>query len=332
MVFSRADKPAYRPADGDKAMRLISQTKPTRQAFTLVELVVVIAIILVLAALLLSAVFKAMTFADELKNTNDIRQIDLAVQTFKTRYNVDYIPSKIFLSNARADYPTSTPATLPDLKYDSLQYLQRLWPRLDWTKPISWSPSSAPAGMPATLEGNQCLVFFLGGIPSIDTATGIFKCNGFSTDSTNPTNLSPTVGIVSPFYTFAAERLHLAGGPNAAGTTFDTAHSVFFDYLDSYGTRPYAYFSCYKTANGYGRYGSSDCLLLGGSSFLPYGAAGVFQNPNSHQIISAGRDKAFGTSGSSWIPGTASDTYPPGNPGADDQANFYNRTLGIPTP
>jgi prepilin-type N-terminal cleavage/methylation domain-containing protein len=318
-------------------MRLLSQTKPNRQAFTLVELVVVIAIILVLAALLLSAVFKAMTVADELKNTTDIRQLDLAVQAFKSKYNVDYIPSKIFLSNVRSDYPTSPPATQPDLKWDSLLYLQRVWPRLNFsaTPAISWSPSSPTAGMPATLEGNQCLVFFLGGIPSIDSSTGLFKCSGFSNDPTNPTNLAATTGTIPPFYTFAAERLDLAGGPNAAGTTFSKTASVFFDYIDTYGKTPYAYFSCYKTANGYGRYGSSDCLLLGGASFVPYGVAGAFQNPNTHQIISAGRDKTFGLfalTSPPWTPASASDAYPPGSVGADDQANFSNRPLGIPTP
>ena len=92
----------------------------------------------------------------------------------------------------------------------------------------------------------------------------------------------------------------------------------------------YGYFSCYKTVNGYGRYGSTDCPTLGGG-ILPYGVTGAFLNPSTHQIISAGRDKTFGPGGA-WVAATASDFYPPGSPGADDQANFYNRTLGIPTP
>ena len=221
-------------------MRLIRETKPGRQAFTLIEMVIVIAIILTLAALLLSAVFKAMTLADELKNTNDIRQLDLAVQAFKSKFNVDYIPSRFFLSNSLSDYPSSPPTTLPNLKWDSLLYLQRLWPRLNFagSTAINWSPASGQVTGGWTLEGNQCLVFFLGGIPNLvpNSVSGTPSCNGFSNDPTNPTNLAATSGTIPPFYNFLTERLHLAGS-TALGTNFapGPTGAIFFDYLDSYG-------------------------------------------------------------------------------------------------
>jgi len=67
MVFSRAGKNrCVGLLTETQAMRLLTKTNPTRQAFTLVELIVVIAIILTLAALLLSAIFKALIFAVEL--------------------------------------------------------------------------------------------------------------------------------------------------------------------------------------------------------------------------------------------------------------------------
>jgi prepilin-type N-terminal cleavage/methylation domain-containing protein len=330
-------------------MRVIRQTSERRPAFTLIELVVVIAIILALAGILLSAVYKAVGFADELKNTNDIRQLDVAIQLFKSKFNVDYVPSKLFLSNNSADYLPTLPAKPTPtqlLNYDSAQYLRRLWPRI--TFPVSWSPNTTLPG-PWTLEGNQCLVFFLGGIPTV-TATGVFKCNGFSTNSADPTNLSVSSGTMPPFYDFSSDRLHVnpAVNPPTTTTTF-----IFFDYLDPYGKLPYAYFSAYKSANNYDRYSMdrsgaspawttfSDCSGLGvwpyATDPLALTSINNYLNPSTHQIISAGKKAKFGSGVPpsavvGWKPATASDFYPPGSDGADDQANFHNRTLGIPSP
>jgi prepilin-type N-terminal cleavage/methylation domain-containing protein len=422
-------------------MRLLSQTKPTRPAFTLVELIVVIAIILALAALLLSAVFKAVGLGDELKNTNDIRQLDLAVQSFLTRYQVPYMPSRIVLCRLVSNYTTS------QVDVDSNQYLTRLWPRLIKTMsgttngtttvtlpsttglmagesvtgtgiplgtmissvtnstqimlsqsatssatqslnfcfPLNWDGNpSGSASSKWTLQGPECLVFFLGGIPG--NVGGVKVCQGFSTNPTNPTD-NMTAAMNPPFYDFKSERLMI--GPS----------STFFQYLDAYGaandskSQPYLYFSSYKSANNYNRYGPTDCSMTlqctvtSGSStvsglwntnglavgqsvtgtgipsvpvttiaaidpvrktimlsqsatgsgasanfgILPYVVGSNFMNPNSFQIISAGKNQMFGVGGT-WTAATASDTYPPGSGGVDDQANFYHRPLGIPTP
>jgi prepilin-type N-terminal cleavage/methylation domain-containing protein len=330
-------------------MRVIRQTSERRPAFTLIELVVVIAIILALAALLLSAVFKAVGLGDELKNANDIRQLDLAVQAFLTKYNVPYIPSQFVLCESIDGYFTANPTPKTDLLHqDSFQYLQRLFPRLvktDTSSPpkfiwasgasIDWNGDGNPDGPgDKILQGQECLVFFLGGIPDASGGLGAFRCRGFSTDSTNPANFL-TAQMNPPFYDFKSERL--AVGQSGTGN--------FFHYLDAYGSlnstksRPYAYFSSYKSANNYLRISSSgapafinDCLAL---NVVPYGSGSNFQNPNTFQIISAGKDQVFGSSGATWRAAIASDIYPPGiagGGGADDQANFYQRPLGVPTP
>jgi prepilin-type N-terminal cleavage/methylation domain-containing protein len=325
-------------------MRLLSQTKPTRQAFTLVELVVVIAIILVLAALLLSAVFKAVNVANELNNTSDIRQLDLAVQAFLAKYQVPYLPSQIRLCRSASTY-TSSPSSTANLDNDSMQYLQRLWPRLGstWTG-VNWdgnTNAAAPASF--TLKGQECLVFFLGGIPGTSSGGANF-CQGFSTNPKNPADL--TAPMNPAFFDFKSERL--VNGPSTVILSPGPS-SVFFEYLDTYGSanntksKPYVYFSSYKTANGYGRYTTNDCSVPNTNpnldiTVLPYvkstsPSPGIFHNSNGYQIISAGRDQLFGApAGGLWLPATASDTFPPGSAGADDQTNFYNRTLGIPTP
>ena len=249
---------------------------------------------------------------------------------------------------------------------------------------IDWNGNGVNDGTTEQrLQGQECLVFFLGGKPQ----TGAVKtCLGFSTNALNPMDTNSPMNPT--FYDFKSERLAFGNSP------------VFFHYLDAYGStndtksKPYLYFSSYKTANGYNRYGTSDCsffdLTLGGTlssgspsvtvtpntnglapyvsvtgsgvpagttiaavnsttqitlsqnatstgaqtltfGVAPYGIGSNFLKPNKFQIISAGRNKIFGPT-AAWAAATASDTYPPGSDGADDHANFYNRTLGIPTP
>jgi prepilin-type N-terminal cleavage/methylation domain-containing protein len=330
-------------------MRVIRQTSERRSAFTLIELVVVIAIILALAALLLAGVMRSVTVADELKNTNDIRQLDIAVQSFLSKYNVPYLPSRIRLvrtnSGAGGTYDTSVNASgQPNtpLDFDSFQYLKRLWPRLVITaaSPVNWDGNPGGATNSWTLQGQECLVFFLGGIPA--SSGGVNRCLGFSTDPTNPSNTGVTMN--PPFYDFRAERL--AAGPSGA----------YFQYLDAFGTKPYAYFSSYKTSNGYNRYSTTVSDCSGIDANLPNGvwpyqeAAGRFLKPDSYQIVSAGKNGLFG-SGSDpsasptvfWNPRTASDVYPIVKAsdtsvpvtlkfGFDDQSNFYERPLGTSAP
>jgi hypothetical protein len=107
---------------------------------------------------------------------------------------------------------------------------------------------------------------------------------------------------------------------------------------------PYAYFSSYKTTNGYNRYFPiNDCASLANPAAnlpapWPYKQGpSQFLNPNSYQIISAGADGAFGPGSNPvdtppyWSPANASLYYQNGTPGRDDQANFYDSPLGIST-
>src|SRR5436309_6199990 len=85
--------------------RPASKQRPTaRAAFTLVELLVVIAIIIVLASLLLAAVFKALDLANEAATRTDVTQIAAAVQSFQTKYQVNYIPSRLVLCKLQGNY------------------------------------------------------------------------------------------------------------------------------------------------------------------------------------------------------------------------------------
>jgi type II secretory pathway pseudopilin PulG len=358
-------------------------------AFTLVELLVVIAIIIVLVSLLMVGVFKALDLAYEANTRTDITQLAAAVQSFQTKYQLNYIPSRIILCKQRANYFNPvTGAYKSQLHQDSLEYLGRVWPRLNWgtVHPrvdsakwtgapvwvgIDWDNSDAldDIGSPAlfvrdasnnpvattevTLEGEQSFVFFLGGINGSGTV------NGFSTDQTNPARhllVFPTPTTVNtddripPFFEFKSNRLislsqlvlSLGGSP--------VGLNDFYVYKDGYGKAPYAYFSSYKTANGYNRYylpnlgglpnpvaGTSDCQTLGVWPYAQsWGNSPVYLNAQTYQIISAGKDTNFGAGSNpsllaTWTPANATAIYPQGSAGYDDVANFYDRLLGVPT-
>lgn len=327
-----------------------------RPGFTLVELMVVILIISILSALLTMAVTQGIKKAKVTRNMVDLRNLAASVDAFKTFYKVDHIPSKIFLSE-KGNYNTGVP-----ILADSLGYLLRIWPKLQF--PVDWNGNSFP-GDPNNpnptvanpsgdmlLEGDQCLVFFLGGIPSQDPVTLAWSCTGFSTNPSNPAahilNAGPVKG---PFYEFDSSRLVNLPHP------INPAAPRMLSYLDTYGSSdgkgnridgmPYLYFSNYGSRNGYNRYltNASDCnpmnLALQKSPVFPY-AQGVNQylNPTGFQIISAGADKIFGPGtvdptstkgGPFWTSAAAASSAASGPNGADDQSNFYDNLLGTPS-
>src|SRR4051812_38947291 len=76
-----------------------------RRGFTMIELIVVIMIILVLAALLLPAVRNAFTTAKGVQQVDDMGKLQAGLDAFKSRYGI-YPPSRIRLREGTA-YNTS---------------------------------------------------------------------------------------------------------------------------------------------------------------------------------------------------------------------------------
>jgi hypothetical protein len=225
---------------------------------------------------------------------------------------VDYIPSR-FIVRERMDYGST------QLEMDSLNYLMKCWPGLpsnsfsgsspypNGSTPgvngIDWNGNGTIDAGPVTLEGHQCLVFFLGGIPS----NGVLS--GFSTNPRNPAMLIAGGTNVGPFFQFKAERISYPPG------------SSFAVYIDPWKVQPYAYFSSYGKQNGYPRYVSqygSDCSLLGVSPYKS--GVSTYINTNGFQILSAGKDQVFGSGDVNFPPQDS-----PG--GADDLSNFSKSTL-----
>jgi hypothetical protein len=262
---------------------------------------------------------------------NDIGCLESSVHAFNQAFGFDLkrerFPSRLVLCEKYADYFGANNKIKSQLHADSLAFLQRMFPKL-WKvnlNPIDWNGNGIAGDKPVVLEGDQCLVFFLGGIPAGGHVPG---CLGFSVSPKNPA--FPGGPRKGPFYEFTAERLVQIHG------------NRFYSYLDGYGKKPYAYFSSYGRRNGYNRYFSldrkSDCASLG---VWPYaeslrGDSPQYVNPAKFQIISAGADGRFGPgtdltarSPFSWTPETA-DQIP--ESGEDDQGNFHSRFLGEPEP
>lgn len=326
-------------------MNTIHARARIRRGFSLIELLVVIGIIGVLVSLLSAAVMRSISRAEQAKNANDIGQIAIGLENFKNKFGF-YPPSRIQLYSDPASYKA---APVTQLKTDSLNYLTQMFPR--------WSKGGVPAGNPATvwainpsvadgaiLEGDQCLVFFLAG--QIDTSAGTAVVNGFGNNPRCPTDT--TGGRIGPFYEFDPKRLVLAT------KAFAGHGNGYASYVDAYGLVPFAYFSSYKTRNGYNRYdaagnqaataavATSDCALLGANNtgapatnLFPYATTTAstglpsYQKPESFQILSAGRDYTFGPGSNFSAPGTlywpTSANYL--NKGNDDQSNFATTLL-----
>jgi prepilin-type N-terminal cleavage/methylation domain-containing protein len=306
-------------------MRLPSHTRAARHGFTLIEMLVVMFIIATLVGLITGAAIRVLARANEVRTASEIGQMSAAIDNMKASFKVKNPPSRIKLSET-CNYPlATTPGTLD---YDSVQYLTSMFPRIVLTAgtSIDWNGDGVITASPAgdyVLEGDQCLVFFLGGIPS--TSGGVNGCTGFSTNPANPADSTAAFGRTPPFYDFKSSRLFV---PNHTVLT-PTGTPNFLAYKDGFNKEPYAYFSSYKTANGYNRYGATDCPSLGLSPYFEAVAPSTrYLRPDSFQIISAGADGTFGPGGL-WAPAVASSVYPEGSAGADDLSNFSDRALGV---
>jgi general secretion pathway protein G len=338
-------------------MKLRHPAEP-RPGFTLVEMLVVLAIILVLVSLIASAVLAFTKTGAIVSTQSEISHLNQALELFKQKFGM-YPPSKIFLANCKADYnaafkyysglPTPDQYNMLVIQNSLNIYLPRLFPKMtipdnpppnqasvnnqtvDWTggQFQVWVGSNRWQG--TFLEGDQALVFFLGGMQT--NSGGVNGCIGFAAFAKNPTSVDPTLPRTDPLYEFSSRRLL------TVARVYPPAKSPnpYFVYADSYDAgKPYAYFSSNGTRNGYLPF---DCLSLGLSAGPYYEALNPqrYLNPNTFQIISAGADGDYGFGGQwnppqvmedpSWFAWAQTQNPPPPPPTKDNQSNFNNGSL-----
>jgi prepilin-type N-terminal cleavage/methylation domain-containing protein len=287
-------------------MTTIRHRRAGRAGFTLIELLVVIAIIAVLVGLTAAAVQKVRSVGPQTQARTEIGQFETGLASCRTEFGLDYVPSKLVLRED-GNYKTGTGPNQA-LYPKTVAILQKMFGRnFNVYGQYKWKGNAATSTGETVLEGQHCLVFFTGGIPTAPGGTN--GCTGFNADNANPA--APGGTRRGPWFEFKSNRLRR--DPNG-----------FFVYLDPWGGQPYAYFSATKAGNDY----SPDCPSLQTTPPVrPYvDLSNRFLNPNGYQIITAGPNKKFGPGGQ-WNPATGYTNNPDG---ADDLSNFSRGPLGGP--
>jgi prepilin-type N-terminal cleavage/methylation domain-containing protein len=269
-----------------------------RGGFTMIELLMVIIIIGVLIALLLPAIMGAMKTARNAAVSSEINQLAQALESFKSRYG-DYPPSRVLLEESgnysqyigsnqalSATFDPTSPAgndiTVGQLAQRTLVAMRKFFPRVVFSTtgnpPLfngtsywyDFNGNGQYDATPYVLHGHECLVFFLGGIPTPSIApvtaanysTVTFGMSGFGKDPTNPfyNNLPGAAAMYSgnrqpPSFEFNTNRLFIdPNGLSGIPGYYDTLANEPPGGGGSSGINFYVYFSGY----GNGSYDAND--------------------------------------------------------------------------
>lgn len=271
-----------------------------RQAFSLIELMVVMLIVALLVGMLLAAVRGAMNTARVAAVTVEFKNLEKAITDFKAKYGADP-PSGIVLFESYAGWSGSTPSTAAVNRSRAL--IRQIWPDFDFLNKDSMGNSrdrdinnDGDFGDVIVLNGAECLAFFLGGVPT--KSGGEWSLKGFSQNGDNPLQLAGARS--GPFYEFDPGRLTDLDGDNVP------------EYLDSLpGQRNPIIFASSYGGRGYRDVDVRLVSSPGPDDFAYYyrrysgtypasstnfDAARPF-NEKSYQLISPGFDGAYGTGG-----------------------------------
>jgi hypothetical protein len=206
----------------------------------------VLAIIAVLVSLTAAAVIRVMGLGPDAQTRSEISQLETALTAAKNELHpgtqLEFLPSVLVLRED-CNYGT-TPIELATIAFLKKAFGKRIpvsasdlvtagVPFIDWNGNGS-ADQTLPTSAPFVLDGGQCLVFWLGGIPDNSATATMPRCGGFST---NPVNPADTANRKAPYFDFKPNRLQ-TGGPG-----------VFYYYADPYSTSiPYSYFTSYPVS------------------------------------------------------------------------------------
>ena len=276
-----------------------------RNGFTLTELLIVIAIIGMLAALVTVAASAAMSAAKRSAIRMQLSQLDMALEQYRQEFG-EYPPDGTDPDAVRRHLMKVFPkAELPSDLNGAISALM-----VEYSANNAAHDSDHGHAHPATLNPSTALYFWLGGVLAKNPLSP-FSLNG---------DRSKT------FYEFELDR---------------TCGSQYFPYsLERDGEAPFVYFKARLVGNG-GHYTDASVPLSWDAEdagiAVPYcdGSATAvpvkWRNPTKYQIITAGLDGFFGK-------GVANPAYPArgsvtSNEGWDDydydnMTNFCETTLG----
>ena len=275
---------------------------PRRHGFTLVEMLTVIVIIGILAAFTVGGVIAARRAVIRGIVVSDMRQIEMAVQKYKTEVG-EFPPDFAFCDdvvNARGDVARAR----------VLNHLRKRFPRL---KVTNWADFTTAVGATAGPGANQlnpstALVFWLGGV-IIDG-----KPKGFSEDPANPFKvgeprttpyldfdpsripsgtaqyLQPRIQPVSPYVYFRAVK-------NNASGNFE-----YGDANDSDVFEPFSFGSGANVCVPYLEDAYDPAPTIPVHTTTPTTRLRLWRSPETYQILAAGLDGVFSTDTPSGAP------------------------------
>ncbi len=200
--------------------------RPTRRAFTLVEMLMVITIIGILAGLISAAVVSARKRARVTAQKMEIHLLHSGMEAYHQKYG-EYAP------NDFSDRPAIE------------RHLRRAFPkyRIHTTGIANlydqFTADLAVYGLnTANMDAASALVFWLGGLPeAVPGANEAWAPSGFSADPTNP--FQPGANRLQSFYTFQPDSTRLVR----------TSNGALRFYPSGVTTAPYVYFRARRDIN-----------------------------------------------------------------------------------
>jgi len=296
-------------------MSQLLKSRSRNSAFTLVELLIVIAIIGILASLATVGVMKALEKGKMVAARTELSQLEAAIAAAKQNLSgVDNLPSAIRLYNTPAGFNTDT------LGVSTANFLTKAFGKAWQSSPSCfWMGAGYTGTYPVTLTGMEALVYWLGGVRD---GSGTFQ--GFSSNPSTPWDTTnPKYKIKGPFYEFDAVRVLLKNIDPLTGKTSNQSGSVSVPTFVNSWNGSYAYFS----SSDYAGFTTTPYSTTGGSISPLLRTATAFYNPKTFQIISSGPDQTFG-SGGAHTPGSGQYANSNSVFGFDDLANFSSTQLG----
>jgi prepilin-type N-terminal cleavage/methylation domain-containing protein len=296
----------------------------SRLAFTLIELLIVIAIIGILAGLVLNAVFNSIRQARVVAVVQDIKNLEKGIADFKLRHGVD-IPSSIMLCEQSTGgddtwSDTSGPNAVGIRR--SRAIIQRIWPQFDFTYAQADTAGEhdingdGDADDFLNLTGADCLVFFLGGMNNtytdrLCTAGTEIEANrddDLAGTAATPIGWTPIGFSPNPRFPFSREGATRVGPYEFDLTRFIAGNSSMPNYLDTIPGQqlPYLYASATSSINdatpatdNNGTYRPLDFNLVGAIELTDIYTQANNEpwNPKSYQLISPGFDFSYGDGG-----------------------------------
>lgn len=258
-----------------------------RGGFTIIEIMIAVVIIAILAGLLLGAIQNVRVRMRIAEVKADMDKLSAGITNFQTRFGVRP-PSSITLHEAPAGWAADP---------KSRGALKRIWQNFDFSVTRELDGDASTTSASVTLDGSECLVFFLGGVVDLDAAgNGSGAYIGFSKDPSNPLkrDTSATTSRDGPYYEFpgAFNSSVSPPAPFAGGRLVDTDGDNYLELLDTLPSQqqPMVYFN--NSGSGYSNNDSG--------KVNPYYRDAAGRNPykaESFQIISPGFDGSYGTGG-----------------------------------